>query len=69
MIHCVAFFYADDGMFASIETVQTYWYYLLSAVGQWDCVVEGCKGRAATSLGLCVHFLHLHVQYTVVILE
>ena len=33
------------------------------------CLVEECLGRVATRTAMHVHFLHLHVQDTVVILE
>ena len=37
--------------------------------GLRDRPVERCKVRAATSTGLCVHFLHQHTRYTIIVLE
>ena len=37
--------------------------------GARNYLVEGCRGRAATWTEIRVHFLHRHVQDTVIILE
>ena len=37
--------------------------------GSWRCPVEGCPGTLATRTAMRVHFVHRHVQDTVVMLE
>ena len=37
--------------------------------GPQRCPVEGCPGALSTRTAMRVHFVHRHVQYTVVIME
>ena len=39
------------------------------AAGSIGCQVGGCKGQAMTHINLRIHFMHRHVQDTLVILE
>ena len=48
---------------------QKYLVDLITAVGLHECLVEGCRGRAANRAALRVNFFHRHVRDTVVILE
>ena len=41
----------------------------LTSGGPRNCLVKGCRGRAATWMEMQVPFLHDHVRYTVIILE
>ena len=34
-----------------------------------ECLLEGCQVKAATRMGMRIHFLHHHVQDTVIIVE
>ena len=36
---------------------------------QWEFSVEGCRRRVVTRMVIWVHFLHRHVQDTVIILS
>ena len=40
-----------------------------TAVGMQEFPVEGCRGQEATRTALRVHFFHIHVRYTMVVLE
>ena len=40
-----------------------------TAVGRWRCLVEVYPEQATTRTAMLVHFLHLHVWDTVVILD
>ena len=51
------------------EDPRTYCMDFLSKGDPRSCSVEGCPGQAATRTAIRVHFIHLHVLYTVVILE
>ena len=51
------------------EETRTYRMTFPAKGGPRSCPVEGCLGQAATRTAMQVHFLHRHVQDTVVILE
>ena len=51
------------------EELRMYRISFLTAGGARNCPVEGCPGRAATSMAMRVHFFHRNVQDTVIILE
>ena len=51
------------------EEPRTYRMEFLAKGGPRSCPFEGCLGRATTRTAMQVHFLHRHVQETVVILE
>ena len=51
------------------EELQTYRTAIPTAGGPWSCLVEECSGQAAKRTAMQVHFMHRHVQDTVVILE
>ena len=48
---------------------RTYWMALPTAERLWNCLVEGCPGRATTRMSMRIHFIHQHVQDTVVVLK
>ena len=48
---------------------RTYRMSFLTKGGPWQCPVEGCPGALATRTKMRVHFVHRHIQDTVVMLE
>ena len=48
---------------------QTQQVLFLTTEGLQECPSEGCRGQAMTRTALRVHLFHLHVRYTVIILD
>ena len=52
-----------------VDNPRTFWVTFPAKSGPRPCLVEGCSGREEMQIAMRIHFLHRHVQDTVVIVE